>query len=213
VVSKTKIRLTNHVLLILTTTQMFSKLNKSFFTCTAVAFAMLLFSCENDINTVNKIALKNQSEQAIESSKDVEFLYSDSAQIKMKLNSPQIDRFVTQENAHFEMPQGMHMCFYGKYPAIQSKLEAGFGIGTENSNGIMQMEVRRKVIVINEKGDKLTTEKLIWDAVKKQIYTDEFVTITTQKEVIWGDGLIANEDFSEYEITNIKGQLNVNNLD
>ncbi len=33
--------------------------------------------------------------------------------------------------------------------------------------------------------------------------------ITTKEEVIWGDGLEANQDFSEYEIKNVKGQIAV----
>ena len=57
------------------------------------------------------------------------------------------------------------------------------------------------------KGDKLNTEHLIWNAITKKIFTDEFVKITTKDETIWGDGLVANQDFSDYQIKNVKGQV------
>ena len=75
------------------------------------------------------------------------------------------------------------------------------------------MEAKRNVVVINEKGDRLNTEHLIWDAITKEIYTKEFVKITTKDETIWGDGLKANQDFSKYEILNIKGSIAVNDND
>ena len=71
------------------------------------------------------------------------------------------------------------------------------------------MEVMDDVVVINRNGEKLNTEHLIWDADSKKIYTDEFVKITTKEEIIFGDGLEANEDFTKYKILNIKGTVTV----
>jgi LPS export ABC transporter protein LptC len=65
------------------------------------------------------------------------------------------------------------------------------------------MEIRYNVEVINEKGEKLNTERLVWDEQKKKITSNAFVKITTAKEVITGNGLEANQDFTKYEIKNI----------
>jgi hypothetical protein len=46
----------------------------------------------------------------------------------------------------------------------------------------------------------LQTEELFWSPKDKKIYTDKFVIITTPTEIIKGEGLVANEDFSYYEI-------------
>jgi hypothetical protein len=35
------------------------------------------------------------------------------------------------------------------------------------------MEAQRNVVVVNEKGDKLNTEHLTWNALTKKIYTDK----------------------------------------
>ncbi len=173
-----------------------------------VVLCLFLVACENDMAKVNSVTTDVNAKTPVESTKDVEFLYSDSAQIQLKLTAPQTDRFVG-DKSYFEMPKGMHVLFYGKYPKVQTELKADYGVGYDTINGIKFMEVKRNVVVINEKGDRLNTEHLIWNANSKRIYTQDFVKITTKDEVIWGDGLEADEDFSKYEIKNVKGQINI----
>ncbi len=47
------------------------------------------------------------------------------------------------------------------------------------------------------------------ECCNKKIYTDAFVKITTKDEIIWGDGMIADQDFSNYEIKNVKGEVSI----
>jgi LPS export ABC transporter protein LptC len=169
---------------------------------------MTLSACENDIAVVNSITSLTEKKLPAESGKNVEIIYSDSAQIKAKLSAPQMDRYLGKK-PFMEMSKGMQIIFYNEKQEEKTKLTANYGIGFENGNGMEHMEAKGNVIVINEKGDRLNTEHLIWDAVTKKIFTKEFVKITTKEEVIWGDGLEANQDFSDYEIKNVKGQLSV----
>jgi LPS export ABC transporter protein LptC len=130
--------------------------------------------------------------------------------VRSKLTAPQIARY-TGKKTYFEMPKGMKVIFYAKYPKEQTRLTADYGIGYDSGNGMERMEAQRNVVVINEQGDKLNTEQLTWNAFTKKIYTNKFVKITTKDEVIWGDGLDANQDFSQYQIKNVKGQINIKN--
>ena len=43
--------------------------------------------------------------------------------------------------------------------------------------------------------------------MKQEIYTDDFVKITTKSEVIYGQGFVSNQNFSKYTIKNIKGTI------
>lgn len=174
---------------------------------------LLLFfcACENDVALVNAVTSANEKTKPIESSKNAEFLYSDSAKVRSRLKTPQIDHYMGKK-PYYEMPKGMEVVFYDQFRKEQNKLTANYGIGYDNGNNenkMSIMEAKGNVIVINEKGDKLNTEHLVWNSVKKKIYTNEFVKITTKDEVIWGEGLEANEDFSEYEIKHVKGQIDV----
>ncbi len=165
-------------------------------------------SCENNIDLVNSITSANEKLLPIESTQNMEFIYSDSARIRSKLIAKQMDRFAGKK-PYYEMPKGMNVIFFDVNQKEQTKLTANYGIGYDVNNTMESVEARGNVIVINEKGEKLNTELLIWNAVKHKINTPAFVKITTKDEVIWGDGLEANEDFSEYEIKNVKGQIDV----
>lgn len=171
---------------------------------------MLAFlnACENDIDVVNSVTSVNGKTEPIESSKNVEFLYSDSARVRSKLKSPLVEHFLGKK-PYYEMPKGMEVIFYDRFRREQTKLTANYGIGYDNENKMNVMEAKGNVIVINEKGDKLNTEHLIWNSLTKKIYTNEFVKITTKDEVIWGNGLEANEDFSVYSLKQVKGQIAV----
>ncbi|MGQ0828020.1 MAG: LPS export ABC transporter periplasmic protein LptC [Bacteroidota bacterium] len=174
-----------------------------------ISFLSICFTaCENDIAEAYSISPESEKKLPAESGKNVEIIYSDSAQVRAKLSAVQLDRYIGKK-AYMIMPKGMEVIFYNEKREEQTKLTAHYGIGFDNGNGMEHMEAKRNVVVINEKGEKLNTEHLIWNAVTKKIYTDQFVKITTKDEVIWGDGLEANQDFSEYEIKNVKGSISL----
>ncbi len=178
-----------------------------------VSFPLFFTSCENDIDVVNSITSATEKKLPLESSKNVEFLYSDSAIVRAKLIAPQIDRYAGQK-PYLELPKGMNIIFYQSTKKEQTTLTANYGIGFDSGNGLMEkMEAKGNVIVVNEKGEKLNTEHLIWNATTKKIYTDDFVKITTKDQVIWGDGMEADQDFSEYQIKNVKGEIDIKDAD
>lgn len=162
-----------------------------------------LVACHNDIQTINLItAGKNLP---VETSTDIDLTYSDSARIKMRLKSPRIERYES-DTLHDLFPQGIHIEFYDDSLHVSSQLTSKWAIRYER---LGKMEAKRDVIVFNKKGEKLNTEYLIWDEQRKIIYTNAFVKITTADEIIYGDGLESNQDFSKYKIMNIKGTIAV----
>lgn len=167
-------------------------------------------SCENDIDEVNSITAEIQKKLPLQSSKNAEYIYSDSAIVRAKLIAPQIDNYGGKK-PYMELPFGMNVVFFQQDKKEQTKLTANYGIGYDNGNGVIEkMEAKGNVIVINEKGEKLNTEHLIWNTFTKKIYTDAFVKITTKDQVICGDGMEADQDFSEYQIKNVTGTFDVN---
>ena len=165
----------------------------------------LLFSCENDLEKVKLYSKGEDSPQ--ESAKSIKIIYSDSGRVEVELTALTLNRFET-ESPYIEMPKGFHATFYDNRLEVKSKLEADYGIRYEKEQ---KMEARKNVMVINQKGDKLNTEHLIWDEKKEKLYSNEFVKITTKDEIIYGNGFEANQDFSKYKIFNIKGTISLNN--
>lgn len=175
--------------------------------CILLILLLGLSACENDITVIKSLIPEN--ELPLESEKNAEYIYSDSAIVRAKLTAPRMDRYGGKKN-YMEMPKGMHVIFYNEEKKEQTNLTADYGIGYDDGSGMNKMEAKRNVVVINEKGDRLNTEHLIWDAVTKKIYTEEFVKITTKNETIWGDGLKADQDFSNYRILHPKGVIAIN---
>lgn len=152
--------------------------------------------------------ITSPSKLPVESGKDVKIIFSDSARVKAKLFASQMDRYIKEDNdSYLELPKGVVLDFYDKNMKTTSSLTANYAIRYEKEK---RMEAKNNVVVVNEKGEKLNTEHLIWDEVSKNIYSEAFVRITTGDEIIYGDGFESNEDFSRYKIKNIKGTINLN---
>lgn len=164
----------------------------------------MLFSCENDIQTINSLSQVDSLPE--EYARDIEVYYSDSGKIQAFLKSPLMERYEDKENI-FEFPDGFKIIFYDSVMEPQSVITANYGISYEKKK---TMEAKNNVVVKNlKKNEQLDTEHLVWDQRKGIIYSDVFVKITKPDEVIYGDGLTSDENFDYYEIENPTGEFQV----
>jgi len=158
-------------------------------------------SCKGDFKEANAVEFKPNQDEG----REVEVFYSDSGIVKMKLNASKLIRHST-DTPWVEYPEGMKVVFYDSLMKEDGYFTADYAIHKEKENII---EGKKNVIVVNQKGEKLNTEHLIWDKEKEMIYTNEFVKITTEDEVITGEGMEADEQFSKYKIKKIKGTVTI----
>jgi LPS export ABC transporter protein LptC len=70
-----------------------------------------------------------------------------------------------------------------------------------------QDNVRLKNLITHQ---QLNTEELYWDRNRKKIFTDKFVTIRDEGNIIYGHGLESNEDLSDYVIFKVEGIMTIN---
>lgn len=160
-------------------------------------------ACENNWNEIKKISDKIDAE--VETAYNIEILYSTDASIRARLLSSELKRFNTRK-PYLEFNNGLRVLFFDEQLVESSRLTAGYGRIDETTN---EMIARNNVEVINIKGEKLNSEELIWNNKNKKIYTEKFVTIQTKDEIIYGDGLEANEDLTNYKIKKIRGTIQV----
>jgi LPS export ABC transporter protein LptC len=160
-----------------------------------------LASCENNLSTIALVTSKDQTPQTVEDNASV--YYNDSAKTKFHLTAPRIEDY-GDPDAHVIFPKGIHIDFYDDSANVNGHLDADYAIRHESTK---LMEADNNVSVLNRKGEKLNTEQLFWDAAHHKIYTNKFVRIKTARQIIYGDGLVSNEDFTQYKITNIRGTI------
>jgi LPS export ABC transporter protein LptC len=167
----------------------------------------MLFACSPDMDTISLITQVDES--PTETAFDVKIIYSEFAKVKMIMETPQMDKYIG-EKEFVEMPQGINVLFFDSIGNQTSSLKANYAIHYETEN---IMEAHNDVVVINEKNEKLNTEHLTWDREKAIIYTDKFVKITTDEEVMFGDGFESDERFDSWIIKKPRGTFSIETAD
>ena len=162
-------------------------------------FLLLGSACKTDPEKVKAVTQKQNL--PLQTAHDIDVIYTDSAKIKIHLTAPQVEEF-NGASPYTEMAKGVRVEFYEEDGTVDSYLTSNYAIRRERDQ---IMEAKNDVVVINTKGEKLNTEHLIWDGVKRRIYTEAAVKITTADQIIMGTGLESDEMFNNYEIKNITG--------
>lgn len=162
-------------------------------------FFASLTSCVNDPAKVNSFSKKDTL--PLQSATDIDVLYTDSAKLKYHIVAPKGNEYAGA-SPYTEMPQGVKVEIFGDSGKVDSYLTANYAIHRKREQ---VMEAKNNVVVLNTKGEMLNTEHLIWDGVKRRLYTNAFVKITTADQVIMGEGMESDERFEDYEIKNVTG--------
>jgi len=165
--------------------------------------SLLFSSCKNDLAEARLVV--SRANVNIEKGRQVEINYSGQGITRIKALAPTATRF-NNNRPYLEFSDGIKILFYNERREIESTLTAKYATAYENSHS---MTARDSVVVINNKGEILNTDELIWDEDKKIIYSNSFVKIRTADEIIYGNGMTANENFTGYVIKNITGTIKV----
>ena len=173
-----------------------------------IFFGVILISSCGDYASKN-VAKMLQADTLLftQEGSNVTINYNDSGRLKAKIFAKQLIGYKKDGNDIVRMPKGVTGNFYNDEGKVESYLSAEKGISYQTQK---ITEVSQNVVVMNNKGEKLNTEKLIWDQRKQIIYTDKFVRITTATEILTGEGMEANQDFSSWVILKPRGTIALN---
>ena len=170
-----------------------------------LCLSIFLFSCSNDLETIKEISIQNQSVFPVETIKDCEIIYSDSSKVRVLLSASIMNRF-NHEKKYVEIEDGLKVQFFDESGKKESELLSDYAI-IDEENDIIQAQ--KNIVVRNVNGDVLESETLNWSQKKQEIFTDDFIKITTDNEVIFGQGLVSNQSFTKYTIKKIKGTISI----
>ena len=135
---------------------------------------------------------------------DVVMHYSDSAKKVLDLTTKLQIKYHKGDQ---EFPKGLFLEFYNNDEEIESTLIGDRGYYVHASG---KWIITGNVVLNNiDKGDRIETDTLNWFPREHLIKTRDSVRITTGTQLLWGKGLEANEDFSEYEILDPSGVLDL----
>lgn len=168
-----------------------------------IVIALSVVSCEKKIETVGKLDLLTLPSLTV---KEFETIYTDSGKIQMILSAPLMENFNKSDPDYSEFRSGIRVDFYDGHKESVASVTAKYAKYTENKN---LWELQDSVVAINEAGEILETELLYWDQKKALIYTDRFVKITTEDQIIQGYGLESDPRLSKRRIKNLSATIYV----
>ncbi len=135
---------------------------------------------------------------------NIESLFSDSAVVRVSLKAPKEYKYTSGD---LEFPEGLNMIFINATGDTTATLRGDQGNYTRKDN---LYKVWGDVHLVSfESNEELTTEELFWNPKEETIYTDKFVNIRTDTEILQGEGLTAAQDFSTYKILKITGEFSL----
>jgi LPS export ABC transporter protein LptC len=167
--------------------------------------SIVFVSCENDIETINKITTIQKMPTLVVDS--LETIFSDSGMVRMKIFAPEYIKYEQPDKKYDEYPKGINVKFFNNHSEIEAVLTCRYARYFAD-NGLW--EAKFDVVVENILSkEKLNTELLYWDMSKELIYTPKYVKITTIDGPFNGEGNESPQDFLKWRIIKPYGSIDV----
>lgn len=108
------------------------------------------------------------------------------------------------ERDEYNFDQNIKVNFFDKNGKLKSNITADKGVLNETTK---YMEASGNVIAHSDSANMtLYTEKLQWEEVQEKIISNEFVTITTDMDTLYGIGFESDLDLNNWHIKKPKGR-------
>lgn len=163
-----------------------------------------LISCEKKNINYEKIDILTLPSQT---ARDFTTTYTDSGKLELVFSAPIMERYEKTEDPFSEFKSGIKVEFHDGRTEPVASVTSKYAIYHENKK---LWELQDSVVAINEAGEKLETELLFWDQNKELIYTDRFVKITTEDQIVQGYGLESDPRLSRRRIKNLSATIYIN---
>ncbi len=173
-----------------------------------VLLALAQTSCIHNTNKELQ-TVEAQQEMASFGAKDLHTIVTDSGYYKYEFETPQLAQYDNVEEPYIDFPVGLKFKMYGNSGTIvKTRIRCN---NAKYYNETAIWELNNDVEAVTEKNDILSTEQLFWDTKEHRIYSEKFVKITTQNQIITGYGFESDEKLSKYEIKRPGGEIEVDN--
>ncbi len=141
----------------------------------------------------------------IEEINDVKLLYSEAATLKVKLTTPKQFRYANDDRKY---PKPVSIIFYG--PVGEEATTLRSDSGRYNKAKDLYTLIGHVVVIDKKKQQKVLSPELNWNPVTKKVFTNKRVVVLSQMtgEKLYGTGLDANQNFTNYSVRNPSGVFN-----
>jgi LPS export ABC transporter protein LptC len=165
------------------------------------ALTGVIMSCETRTDMIPKSELLTLPSVTV---KNLNTQFTDSGRLQLKLLSPILEQYTNKESPYSEFRLGIKAYFFDGKPDSVASVSGKYAKYINKDN---LWELKDSVIVINQNNDKLETEELFWDQTKDLIYTDRFVKITSEDQIIQGFGFESDPRLKKRKIKKVTATI------
>lgn len=165
--------------------------------------AGIFFSCSNKMEEIQQ--LSNTSTLPERTILHANFLFTENGDVQNQLTAGKLEQFESPDSVYTLISDGFKLTFYNDSQQVKSVLTAMNAVLLGQNFSVMI--ARDSVVFQNDQQEVLRTEELIYQQDSNKVFTDNFVTIEQADAIIYGNGLISNSDFSDYEILQPTGVI------
>ena len=150
-----------------------------------LGLTMFIFSCSSKVaSDIPPDLISTKKMPTIEAT-NFQTTYTDSGVVRYFLTTPKLLVFDQEKEPYKEFPEGFHLQQFDENKKIISELSANYG---KNFVKEEKWLATGNVVLVNDKGDTLRTEELIYLIKEDRIYSDKFVNIKKGDKDMNGTG-------------------------
>lgn len=168
---------------------------------------MLILSCSSKVASDLPTDLISVKKPPTIEATDFQTFYTDSGVVRYFLKTPRLVKYEQEKEPYTEFPEGFNLQQFDGNKKIVSELSANYG---KNFEIEQKWLATGNVVLVNNKGDTLRSEELIYLIKEEKIYTDKFVSIKKGDDVINGSGGFESDtQMTKWTFKKTKGQIYV----
>jgi len=170
---------------------------KFFLFVVGIVLLLELASCDDKFKPTQTNL--NAQDSPSQESWNSKVIFSDSGNTKAILNAGHISVYTNK--GYTLIDSGATVDFFRDGVKV-STLEGRKGKIDDRTKDI---EIFDSVVVVNNEGSELKTQKLFWNNRTQKVSSDEFVSIKTPNEAIEGIGFESDQNLKNYKIYKVSG--------
>lgn len=168
---------------------------------------MLILSCSSKVASDLPTDLISVKKPPTIEATDFQTYMTDSGVVRYFLKTPRLVKYEQEKEPYTEFPEGFHLQKFDENKKIVSELSANYGKNFETEQKWL---ATGNVVMVNNKGDTLRSEELIYLIKEEKIYTDKFVSIKKGDDIINGSGGFESDtQMTKWTFKKTKGQIYV----
>jgi len=163
------------------------------------------FSCSSKVaSDIPKDLISNKKIPSVEAF-NFQTFYTDSGVVRYFLKTPRLLIFDREKSPYKEFPEGFHLQQFDTNKKIISELSANYGKNFEKEEKWL---ATGNVVMVNNKGDTLRSEELIYLIKEDKIYSEKFVNIKKEDQDISGTGgFVSDSQMKKWSFIKTSGHI------